>query len=595
MNLALFFFGLAFAIIQNVESDEIVCPKQVIGKVDGSVTITCLYSVVPKANRHVRKYLCLQGTRLGRCGSTVTSTSGFIHPNYVDRVSLEDDREGTIVMIISNLQKTDGGTYICGMNNDMNSLKAVFIVAITEDSTIPNEAQLLYGQVHGKVNFHCEFEDQYAEERKYLCKIEKNGYKNIIDSSGAIDPLYLGRIILEVDEQRLSSFTVRMIQLKKEDSGIFLCGVGNCGTDGDNTEFDLRINEDTDIPQESRSLSTKINGSVSAQCKYNPQKNYTLKFWCKWKDSACDPLIKSDGYVKYDFEGKLVLLDDPVNGTLHVLMNQITKKHEGWYWCVMTDGKQDQISTVQIIISEGNNQGLAGGKTMIVNKGETVQIPCYYPCRYKSYRKYWCKWNNLNCKEITSNVDDNENGMSVSCGTHQLVLTIESISLKDNGWYWCGVQKSGRYEETIAVQVIVEEPSGHVPNSEDRIPVDSRSNVNVVNPPSSSDNKQNSLLPVLLSICAAILVASAVFFIIRLKRRNNTDLVSVGSYRTNISMTDLDNVVGKENPAVSDMQETDISGSKDGVKMKKKGSQEDIDYSCFLIHQNGSPNEENTV
>lgn len=39
----------------------------------------------------------------------------------------------------------------------------------------------------------------------------------------------------------------------------------------------------------------------------------------------------------------------------------------------------------------------------------------------------------------------------------------------------------------------------------------------------------------------------------------STDLVPVGSYRTNISMSDLEHNTGKENPAVTDLQETDIS------------------------------------
>ncbi|XP_056413963.1 polymeric immunoglobulin receptor-like [Hyla sarda] len=584
---AVFLLVIACALFQNVVSDTIVCPKHVTGKVEGSVSITCAYSTVTKANKHTRKYFCKEGGWSSKCKTTITSTNGYVHPDYVDRVLIQEDTtEGIIVINLSDLRKSDEGTYICGLGTDMNRMKAVFTIAVTEDSVIPTEAKLVYGQLMGSVNFHCEFGDEHAAQRKYLCKIEKKGCKNIIDSSGAVDPAYLGRILLQKDK-RPASFTVKIIQLRTEDSGMFSCGVGDYGVVGDFTELDLRINEETDIPQGSRLLSTRLGGSVSAQCKYNPKKNYTLKFWCRWEDSVCNPLIKTDGYVNGTYEGKLVIHDDPTNGTMQVLMNQISKEDEGWYWCVLTDGKHDQTSTIQIKISEGNLEGLTGGKSVSVKKGETVKIPCSYPCRLKPYEKYWCKVDNNNCKDLTSYTDDNDNGLSVSCETQQLILTIQSASLKDNGWYWCGVKKSGRYGETLAVKVTVEEATG------------GRAiflNKNwMFTTPSIAENKPDILVPAILSVCAAVLIVSAVFFIVRLKRRKNSDLVSIGSYRTNISMTDLDNGIGKDNPAVIDTQETDISHSKDGPKIKKKGSQEDLDYSSFLIHHNGSPNEENTV
>ncbi|XP_075706787.1 polymeric immunoglobulin receptor-like [Rhinoderma darwinii] len=593
MTPAVFLFGIACAlIIPDVESDTLVCPTHVTGKKEGSVFITCAYSTITKANKYSRKYFCQEGGRYGMCKAVITSTSGYVHNNYIGRASIEDIKnEGLIIIQLSDLKTTDEGPYICGLGTDVNGIKAVFTVSVTEDSVIPIEAKLIYGQLRGAVNFQCEFGDQPAAQRKYLCKIEKTGCKNIIDSSGAIDTAYHGRILLQGDEGP-ATFTVKMIQLRSEDSGMFVCGVGNYGVEGDTIDFDLRINEDTDIPQGSRSLSTRLNGSVSAQCNYNPKNNYTLKFWCKWEDSVCNPLINTDGYVKDVFEGRLIIHDEPTNGTMQVLMNQITKKDEGWYWCVMTDGKHDQTSTVQIKISEGNPEGLSGGKTMYLKKGETAKIPCSYPCRYKSFEKYWCKWNNNNCKYVTTNADDDDNGLSVSCETQELVLTIESISQKDNGWYWCGVKKSGRYGETIAVQVIVEEATRDV--SDNRLRVKSL-DANVTPPPSIGDNKHNTLVAAIVSVCAAVLVVAVVLITIRLRRKKNSDIVSVGSYRTDISMTDLDNVIGKDNPAVIDTQETDISHSKDGAKIKKKGSQEDLDYSSFLIHHNGSPNEENNA
>ncbi|XP_069800539.1 polymeric immunoglobulin receptor isoform X2 [Dendropsophus ebraccatus] len=590
-----FLFGLACALIQNVASDTIACPRHVTGKLEGSVSVTCAYSTVTKANKYSRKYVCQEKGWPGKCKSTITSTNGYVHPNYVNRVSIQDDpAEGLIVITLSDLRKTDEGTYICGLGTDTDRMKAVFTVAVTEDSVIPNEAKLVYGQLRGAVSFYCEFGDGHATQRKYLCKIERNGCKNILDSSGAVDPAYLGRTLLQSEK---GGFTVKIIQLRNEDSGMFSCGLGHYGEEGDNNEFDLRINQESDIPQGSRSLSARLGGSVSAQCNYDPKKNYTSKFWCKLEDSICNPLIKTDGFVNGYFEGRLVIHDNPQNGTMQVLMNQISKEDEGWYWCVLTDGKHDQTSTVQVKISEGNPEGLSGGKTVTVKNGETVKIPCSYPCRYKSYEKYWCKVGNSNCVDVTSHTDEEEKGLSVSCETQQLILTIQSATQKDSGWYWCGVKLSGRYGETIAVQLKVEEATIDVTS-------DRKKNANVVNknvmavtvtPSSIGDNRHNTVVAASLSVCAAVLVVAAVFLIIRLKRKKISDLVSIGSYRTDISMTDLDKDVGKDNAAVIHGQEADIGRSEDGGKSRKKGSQEDLDYSSFLIHHNGSPNEENTV
>ncbi|XP_073523028.1 polymeric immunoglobulin receptor-like [Phyllobates terribilis] len=601
MTPLMFLFGIACAIIQNVESEKFVCPKYVTGKLEGLVSIKCEYSIITKANKYSRKFFCQQGGRQGKCTYTIASTNGYKLKNYEDRVIIEDNnKEGSVVVTFSDLRKTDEGTYIVGLGTDANSLKAVFTLIITEDSIIPNEAKLVYGQLRGAANFHCEFGDEYATQRKYLCKIGKLGCQNIIDNTLAIDAAYYGRIILQVDEKRPGSFTVKIIQLRMEDSGMFSCGVGNFGGVGETIDFDLRINEETDIPQGSRLLSTRLGGSISAVCNYDPNKDYTLKFWCKLEGSVCTPLINTDGYVKDDFEGKLAIYDDPKNGTMQVLMNQITKGDEGWYWCVLTDGKHDQTSTVQIKISEGSLDGLTGGQTMNVKTGETIKIPCSYPCRFNTDQKYWCKLSGINCKEVISHVNDDENSLSVSCETRELVLTIETISQKDSGWYWCGVKKDGKYGNTIAVRVIVDEATGDVLDTEATGDVrnsDTGRRANVPNeeisPTSISVNNQNALVPAILSVCAAVLVASVAFFIIRLRRKKNSDLVSVGSYRTNISMTDLDNVIGKDNPSVIDTQETNVSHSKDGEKNKKKGSQENLDYTSFLIHHNGSPNEEN--
>ncbi|XP_063811247.1 polymeric immunoglobulin receptor-like [Pseudophryne corroboree] len=596
MTKLMILFGLIYVfIIHNVESSGLVCPKQATGIVGGSVTFTCMYSTSIKANLHTRKFMCLQGGQHKRCKSVIVSTSRYVDQRFLGRAEILDGKDGTLTITLSDLQKTDEGNYVCGIGQSNDGIMDDISVAVTEDSVIPTEPKLVYVQLRGTVKLRCEFGDQNTANRKYLCKILQTGCKNIIDNTGEIAAEYQGRILLQTDERNPGSFTVTIIQLKNEDSGHYSCGLGHYGEPGDISNFDLRINEDTDIPQGSKSLSSRLGGSVTALCKYNPKKNYTGKFWCKLEDTVCNPIITTDGYVLENYEGRVVIHDNPTNGTMQFIMNQINKEDEGWYWCVLTDGKHDQTSTVELSISEGNLEGLNGNKIIEVTAGETAKITCSYPCRFKPYEKYLCRWSNFGCERVTSQ-DDDQNGLSITCETHHLVRTIDSVSQKDSGWYWCGVKKSDRYGETIAVQLIVTEK-----NIEHSDPIESRANIVnnrnnqvIVTPPSNDNSKNGTIVAAIISVCAAVLVVTAVIVIFRLRKRKNSDLVSVGSYRTNISMSDLDNVIGKDNPAVIQTQETDISKSKEGPKINKKGSQEDLDYSSFLIHDIGSPNEDLT-
>lgn len=85
-------------------------------------------------------------------------------------------------------------------------------------------------------------------------------------------------------------------------------------------------------------------------------------------------------------------------------------------------------------------------------------------------------------------------------------------------------------------------------------------NVQVVVTPSSPDiDETGFIIGIVISVCVAALVVCAVLLFLRQRQKKNSDLVPVGSYRTNISMSDLDHNTGKENPAVTDLQETDIS------------------------------------
>ncbi|XP_031752678.1 polymeric immunoglobulin receptor [Xenopus tropicalis] len=588
--MTMFLFGLiSVLILQISESKELVGPKQVSGFVNGSITIKCFYSTLTKANKYDRKFLCRESGRLRKC-ETVISTSNYVLEKFKNRASLVDNSEkGLIIIKLSGLQPSDQGTYRCGIGNSASGLTAVINLAVTTDTTIQNEAELMYGQLRSSVTFLCKSGKQYSSP-KYFCKINKGECRNIINSAGSISSEYHGRIVLSSGEDQ-ESFIVKLIQLRKEDSGLYLCGVGSNVEDEDSNVFELHINEDTDIPQGSRMLIGNIGGSISALCPYNPKKNYTVKVWCKWDKQGCHPLIRNNGFVQEKYEGRILIHDNPQNGTMQVLMNQLSAEDKGWYWCMMTDGTTDQISFVQVNIEEGNHEQLAGQIEVVASAGKQITIPCTYPCRYTSYQKYWCKWSNYGCNPKTSQ-DNDQDGLNINCENQEVVLTINAVEKTDEGWYWCGVKKFGRYGETLAVHLKVESEiqKGTDPD------VFRNRNKNFIDGDniSSEEGKSSNILAISLSVCAVVLLISAVFIVIRLKNRRNSELVSVGSFRTNISMTDLDNTpnTGKDNPCINEAeaQETDMGSSKHGPNNNKKGSRENLEYSSFLIYHEPSVN-----
>lgn len=113
---------------------------------------------------------------------------------------------------------------------------------INTDSVMPEEAQLFYVEKRGSVTLTCDFGEQYASARKYLCKMTKNSCSNVIDTYGNFEPHFKGRALLSYLDTP-GAFTIIMTQLNKEDSGLYLCGAGNYGADGETKELDIHVYE----------------------------------------------------------------------------------------------------------------------------------------------------------------------------------------------------------------------------------------------------------------------------------------------------------------------------------------------------------------
>lgn len=55
--------------------------------------------------------------------------------------------------------------------------------------------------------------------------------------------------------------------------------------------------------------------------------------------------------------------------------------------------------------------------------------------------------------------DQKQPGPDVTCDTDNktVILSFDSVTKSDEGWYWCGVKRNGLFGETMAVELRVTE------------------------------------------------------------------------------------------------------------------------------------------
>uniref|UniRef100_K7F6V5 Polymeric immunoglobulin receptor n=1 Tax=Pelodiscus sinensis TaxID=13735 RepID=K7F6V5_PELSI len=655
-------------------SSSIFGPRQVTGLLGGSVTVKCFYPRT-NVNRHDRKYWCKESTR--QC-ATVISSNGYIAQDFAGRATITDfPEQGIFIMELSKLGLKDIGFYKCGIGLNDRGLSFEVKLDVSQGPKVPEGAELYYKELGGSVTMNCVFGTQYASVRKYLCKMGKTGCSTVIDTYGNVNPTYKGRALLSPQETP-GSFVIYMTQLRKEDSGLYLCGVGEYGETGESKELDMHVYQgeqwagfvpigreiiisllqinivasfwislqskraksrccdltynsqgyenlppaqvmhslytpavclqassllhcipaiyfkmflqgsdpsaqphkhmspfvspETAVPQGRHTINGVIGGSVSVECRYDPRRNYTLKYLCKWRKNGCTQLITNLIMMIDSYEGRIVMHDNPKNGTFTIIMNQLVAEDAGYYWC-MTDGDVERKSSKELKIIDGQ-PGLTGLKEVNAVIGTRVTLSCSYPCKYYSYQKYWCKWNNRGCKPLVS-YEQNQTSPAVNCDEENktLYLTFNQVTQTNQGWYWCGVSHSGHYGETMAVFLRVNGGTkGTIPRNADYeepdisnsgsgkradFPADSSS------PSSQEHDNSKVILSVLIPIAVVCLLLGTVFVVVKFKLLKRTELVSVGSYRTNISMSEFDNpreLGAKENAGINNSQETQIGG-----------------------------------
>ncbi|XP_017687653.1 PREDICTED: polymeric immunoglobulin receptor isoform X1 [Lepidothrix coronata] len=594
-------------------------PRQVYGVVGGSATVKCFYPPT-SVNRHDRKYWCRQS---GRSCGTVTSTGGYVSSSFKGRISLTDYPEAENFQInISSLAATDAGTYLCGVGDNGRGLSYEVTLSVSQDPPVPEAAEQFYVKLHSTWTVICSFGSEFSTWRKYLCKMEGEDCHDIIDNqNGVIDEDFRGRVLLSY-ELSADSVNIMMTQMDWEDSGLYRCGAGEYGKNGKSKELDVFIYEDKNFRQLKTTVTAKTGSSATFECLYDPLKKSSTRIWAKWEANRYNWIIDNTGNVRPQYMGRVAMFENPDNGTVTVILNQLSEADNAYYWCITNEAK-DQQSSAELKVIEGKPQ-LTGEKEVEAQVGSRVDLSCTYTCAYYSYEKYWCKWSPSGCSMLPAS-DLGQSGPQTTCSTSNrtVILSFDSVTEDDAGWYWCVVKKNGLFGETMAVKLSVTAAGRDAKDNPELLDVDAPSQAefpNHVEPgpgprggaysesgvrsgaaPASSDQGHGSnTLPLVLGpVAALLLIIVTAFAIVKYRQMKRSDLVSIGSYRTNISMSDFESVkdyTASNSACVKESQETAIGGdefitTKDTpesaaeAKKAKRSSKEDADlaYSTFLF------------
>ncbi|XP_040841507.1 polymeric immunoglobulin receptor isoform X3 [Ochotona curzoniae] len=644
--------GLDFTVSLHVNKDP--GPDFYSADISGEVTVTCTFTPETRGKKKTF-YKWIEGNRV-----PIIDTDGKVDSGYTGRITLNIESTTALefTVTIIRLKVSDTGIYVCESGNQEHDVELRVSVS---------DPVLLYGNQKSSVIFDCDLNTSKKTVPVFLCHVKnETTCEVVVNSLGEVNPDFKGRVWLKSRNE--GSFKVVVAGLKKEDSGDYLCGLHPTGAPtagGWPVQYwRLFVNEEIPKTQISTVVKGVPGGSVTIRCPHNNENDH--KYLCLWgKDGqSCQPLVDNEEEVEEEYEGRLRLIQEPGNGIFTVIITKLTEKDNGFYWCAAED-----VNPLYTPVKVQVVKGKPGLTVVSESSGDTVTLSCKFPCKYYSYEKYWCKWSSQDCEALPTQEEDASDDV-VNC---RLISKVLSVNASDNGWYWCGVKQDQNYGEALAVHVPLEatvedtvkvsQPKAKaepLPAEEKVEPVvkevdskvlvkevdskvlakevDSKvvNNQVVANPKllaeeavvesagdpasgsrasveSSSAQGQSGTSKVLLSTLVplglVLAVGAMAVAVARARHRRNVDRVSIGSYRTDISMSDLAgsrDFGAIENPAACpEARETSLEG-KDEItittestveiqepKKAKRSSKEEADmaYSAFLLQSSAMATE----
>ncbi|NXK25109.1 PIGR protein, partial [Arenaria interpres] len=325
-------------------------------------------------------------------------------------------------------------------------------------------SRFLMGQVGGSITHQCFYSITPANkhDRKYWCKIARNGVcYTVISTTGYTSNHHAGRVSLK-DIPQNGTFAVTLTQLKKNDTGIYRCGIGTSNRDL-YVSLNLTVSEDAINPSGPIELICgELRGSVTVLCPPGATQGGEKRFWCKLGRTSCALIADSDGYVGRNYRGRILITPQERSGAFKILINDLKKEDLGLYKCGtgrLSGWDSQRMVALQVTAASTLPRRPKFPSSTV---GGSFSFQCYYNPKGNYEKKYLCRWTDARCSLLVDTegfVHELYKGRIQIASSHQengtYTVVMRHLREEDEGWYWCGA-KNGHTEHTSAVMLLIE-------------------------------------------------------------------------------------------------------------------------------------------
>ncbi|NWX15665.1 PIGR protein, partial [Aegotheles bennettii] len=323
--------------------------------------------------------------------------------------------------------------------------------------------RFLTGEVGGSVTHQCFYSITPANkhDRKYWCKMAgKGGCYTIISTTGYTSKHHVGRVSLKDDPQN-GTFMVTMTELKKNDTGIYRCGIGTTNRDL-YVGLNLTVLADADVLGPTELVWGELRGSVTILCPPRGTQGGKKRFWCKLGRTGCTLIADTDGYVGNSYQGRIFITPRESSGAFKILINDLKEEDSGLYQC--GTGRLSGRDSPRVVALRVTTASTLPRRPKFLSGtvGGSLTLKCHYDPMRNYEKKYLCRWKEASCELLVDAdgfVHESYKGRiqiassDQERGTYTVVMS--HLREEDAGWYWCGA-RNGHTEDTSSVKLRIQ-------------------------------------------------------------------------------------------------------------------------------------------
>ncbi|XP_051785163.1 polymeric immunoglobulin receptor-like isoform X1 [Erpetoichthys calabaricus] len=449
-----------------------------------------------------------------------------------DKFFLTDDKtRGVFTMTINRLEKSDVGSYWCGIEKlGHNNQYAVVRLDVKKGvSTLSVSSSHILGLEGQATSMQCSYNSGYSNFVKYWCRGDKP--RNCVTLCKTSGTQSNGDKFLIRDNKSRGEFTMTINRLERSDAGSYWCGIEDLGYNDDQV-VTLNVIEGVSSLSVSNGHVSGFEGrATSMQCSYNLRYSNFVKYWCRGdKPSNCITLHKKNETQKTT--DKFFIRDDENRGVFTMTINSLERSDTGSYWCGIEKLDNNKSSAVvKLSVVEGVSTLSVSANNISGFEGQAASVQCFYHLEYSTFAKYWCRGDkSRNCDILTNTSKPQTRGDKIVINDNQdrgvFTVTFNRLERSDSGSYWCGIEKLGHNVNAVVTLTVLQAfltSEGNETNAAGTI--------------------RKNLLSIIVGSCGTIFIIAMIVLVLAILHRRRTGLQNK-SVDTNDCYATISNVQG---------------------------------------------------